>query len=38
MEQQIFDGALFWVLISSPLLIAAVWAGIWEKIEKGKRK
>ncbi len=35
---KVVDGFIIWALMSSPLLIAAVWAGIWEKIEKGKRK
>ncbi len=32
-----FDGLLFWVLISSPLLVAAVWSGIWEKIDERRK-
>lgn len=32
-----FDGLLFWVLISLPLLAAAIWAGIWEAIDKRRK-
>jgi len=34
----LFDGLLLWVLISSPLLVAAIWAGIWEAIDERKAK
>ena len=37
-DDMFFDGMLFWVLISSPLLVAAIWAGIWEKIDERKAR
>jgi len=34
----LFDGLLLWVLISSPLLVAAIWAGAWEAIAERKSR
>lgn len=36
MLDKIFDGLMMWVLLSAPLMVAALTAGIWENRSKIK--